>query len=357
MQKKLLIGLHKDQLGRFDPYLQISERILTHNNIKHLRLEASQPDFWEIVARLDLIIFHWVYIDRDQQMAETLIPILEKEMGIKCFPNWSTFWHYNNKIKQYYLLKNHSFPIIESYPFWDKNAAKKWVAETQLPLVFKLSRGALSEDVILVRERRHAIRLIGLMFGKGVRPGSLPDSKKQPLSERISALKYLAWTYKQKLFGKYLELRWQKEKDYAFFQKFLPDNQYTTRVTIIGNRAFCFAIKTVKGDFRACDMQHITYEKELIDEKCISIAFDISKTLEFQCMSYDFLVDENNEPRVCEMGYTAQAHDIFKCDGFWDSSLSWHAGHFWPQYCQLIDLLDYPELKQPEIDFDSLDWS
>ena len=352
MDRDLIVGLHRDQYGRFDPYLQIYEHILDHNGIKHLRLEASQPDFWKTVATLDLIIFHWVYIDRDQQMAECLIPTIEKDMGIQCFPNWRTFWHYNSKIKQYYLLKNHNLPVIESFIFWDKSEAKKWIDCAQFPAVFKLSRGALSQDVLLVKDKRHALSLTSRMFGRGIKPGRVPGScnYRNSRSNLYRKVKYEAWILKKKFGKQHIEYWWQKDKNYVFFQEFLAGNSHTTRVTVIGDRAFAFNIKTVKGDFRAYDMQAVDFDPKAIDIECIRIAFRISNTLGFQCMAYDFLFTRENEPKVCEMGYTSYALDIYKCPGYWDSSLSWYEGHFWPQYFQLMDLLPCLQLKQPKID-------
>ena len=350
----MIIGIHKDQYGRVDPYLQIYEHILSHNGIESLRIEASQPDFWEIISRLDLIIFHWVYIDRDQQMAESLIPVIEKEMGIKCFPDWSTFWHYNNKIKQYYLLKTHNFPVIDSYIFWDKSDAEAWLNNATYPLVFKLSRGAFSQDVILIKNKAHAQKMIKLMFGKGAKSGDLFDADHSWLLNQYKKKRRLAHTLKQKMLKRYVELKWEIEKDYILFQQFMPGNEYTTRITVIGNRAFAFIINNVEGDFRAFDMQQTEFDPDRIEIECVNIAFEISNTLGFQCMAYDFLFDENRKPLVCEIGYTSYALDLYNCPGYWDSFLNWHSGHFWPQYFQLMDLLSLPQLKQPLIDIESL---
>jgi len=348
---KVIVGLHKDQNGSFDLYTQIYERILNHNNIKCLRIEASTPDFWEVVARLDLVVFHWVYIDRDQQMGDVLIPIIEKELGIKCFPNWHTFWHYNYKIKQYYLLKAKNLPVIDSYIFWEYIEAIKWIETAEYPLIFKLNRGALSADVILVKNKSQAIKLASLMFGKGVKPGNLPKFQSFSIKEEIKKIRQFGYVAKQILKREYIGRWWQKEKGYVFFQKFLPDNRFTTRINIIGNRAFGFNIITAKGDFRSYDMQNIDYDLSHINLECVNMAFRISNALKFQCMAYDFLFDEEGQPFVCEIGYTSQAYDIYKCKGFWDPCLNWHDGNFWPQYCQLVDLLCLPDLEQPPIEF------
>jgi glutathione synthase/RimK-type ligase-like ATP-grasp enzyme len=350
----MLVGIHKDENGRIDPYLRIYEAVLDYNGIRHVRIEASQPDFWEVVSSFDLIVFHWVYVDRDQQMAETLIPVIENEMGVKCFPNWNTFWHYNNKIKQYYLLKNHRIPVIESYIFWEEDVAKKWIEQAPFPLVFKLSKGALSQDVRLLRSKEQAKELTSRMFGKGIRPGCLNFSNNSIFTKGLRMARHLCWVMKQKLRAEYVEQRWQVEKGYIFFQRFLPDNDFTTRIVVIGDRAFGFTVRNNENDFRAFDMQKVDCDREKVDLRCVKKAFQISSRLGFQCMAYDFLFDEGGKPRVCEMGYTSYALDLYNCPGYWDIRLSWHDGHFWPQYCQLVDLLGLRQLKQPEIDFERL---
>jgi hypothetical protein len=72
--------------------------------------------------------------------------------------------------------------------------------------------------------------------------------------------------------------------------------------------------------------------------------------MNFQSMAYDFLYDENGEAAFCEISYTYADFAIHDSPGYWDSSLNWHEGHFWPQYCQLIDALKMPDLRQPEIE-------
>ena len=47
----MLVGIHKDPYGDFEDFLIKFETILDHNNIDHVRMEASQPDFWEIIPK------------------------------------------------------------------------------------------------------------------------------------------------------------------------------------------------------------------------------------------------------------------------------------------------------------------
>ena len=37
-------------------------------------------------------------------------------------------------------------------------------------------------------------------------------------------------------------------------------------------------------------------------------------------------------------------------NGYWDENLNWHEGRYWPQYFELMDLLNMPELKLPDLE-------
>ena len=63
-------------------------------------------------------------------------------------------------------------------------------------------------------------------------------------------------------------------------------------------------------------------------------------------MAYDFLYDYNKQPIINEFSCQFVDSAIYSCPGYWDENLNWHEGHFWPQYCQLQDLLDKPNLIQ-----------
>jgi hypothetical protein len=140
----------------------------------------------------------------------------------------------------------------------------------------------------------------------------------------------------------------------VLFQKYLPNNEYDTRVTIIGNRAFAFRRFNRKNDFRSSGSGLINYEKDKVDKVFIRQAFDISMKLGFQSMAYDFLWDEDHKLALCEISYTYVDVAVYNCFGYWDVDLNWHNGNNWPQYFHLVDLLQNPSLLQPEMMSNSL---
>ena len=140
-------------------------------------------------------------------------------------------------------------------------------------------------------------------------------------------------------------------KNYVLFQDFIPANRFDTRVTVIGERAFIFRRFSRPGDFRASGSGMIDYDLEKVDLRCVEIAFRVSGEMKFQSMAYDFLITPDNRPVFCEISYTFQPRAILDCPGFFDRSLRFYEGHFWPEYLHLVDALDLPDLKMPEMDY------
>jgi hypothetical protein len=348
----LRVGIYKQhQGGLHRSYLERYEKILTFNGIECIWLEASRDDFWERISGLDLFIYQWEHYDGPKQIAQAIIPVIEYQMKIPCFPNWATSWHFDDKVKQYYLLKQHGFPVIDSSIFWEKDEALRWIKSARMPIVFKLKRGAGSNNVILVRNESDAKRLISKMFGKGIKSGRISDksSLQFKYSTPYKRFRRFMGDILRKVKGEYVPLYWQFDKNYVLFQKFLPNNLFDTRVSIIGQRAFAFRRFNRKNDFRASGSGNINYDANKIDMHSIEIAFKISEKLNFQSMSYDFLINEDKELEICEISYTYVDYAVYDCPGFWGKDFVWHEGHFWPQYCQLVDALKLPDLKQPEI--------
>ena len=348
----MLVGIYTGFKRMLDSgFLEKYEKILSLNNIEHMRMDIHQKDFWQKLSELDLFIFRWGQLSDHHQLAKTILPIIENEMDIKCFPNTETWWHFDDKIRQYYLLKNYNFPMIESWIFWDKKEAIDWIKTANYPKVFKLKSGAGSENVILVKDKDHALLLTKLMFSEGAMLGRIPDKTNirfQHFSLK-KELRRIARIGKRTLLNVDVDSYWQREKNYIYFQKFLPNNEFDTRVTVIGGRTFAYRRYTRDNDFRASGSGKINYDKDAIDIRMVKIAQEVSAKLKFQSMAYDFIYNNNKEPEICEISYTFVDRFVYNCPGYWDSKLNWHDGHYWPQYFHLIDALNMPNMLQPEM--------
>jgi len=346
-----MIYIHKFHPQYLHPFQYKYMKILEDNAIDYKLVDSQSHTFWEEINDCSLYIMFLGQTLMHLQRQLSLISVLDNVLGIRCFPNWNTAWHFDDKISQYYLLKSQGFPIAPSHIFWDKDLAIEWAKSAIYPQVFKLKGGAGSLNVIKVYNSKQAMKLISKMFGKGISNGNVPGVNlfkvyRNSIKTLVkSKVKYSLYELGLR-FG--ITENWSRHQGYAFFQDFLPNNNYDTRVTIIGGRSFAFQRKNRPTDFRSSGSGIIDFSPNNIDHRCLKIAFSISQKFNFQCMAYDFLYDLNKQPIINELSCQFVDSAIYSCPGYWDENLNWYEGHLWPQYCQLQDLLDKSDLIQPE---------
>ncbi len=304
------------------------------------------------------LLWHWNHGDPREQLTARSVLTAAEAMGVKVFPNHSTCWHFDDKIAQKYLLEAIGAPLVPTHVFYDLKEALRWIDRASFPKVFKLRRGAGSSNVKLVHNESQAKELINRAFSTGFSP--IPhygqDAVKRYRAARgrgdllnvVKRIPQVLATIRgnNKLMG--------REIGYAYFQDFIANNNFDTRVTIIGDRAFAFTRNVRAGDFRASGSGDIVYDIDRINHKCLEIAFDVTRKVGSQSMAFDFVLGERQEPFILEMSYGFASQAVYSCPGYWDRRLQWHEGHVWPQDAILIDLLNvaYPSEQyriQPDV--------
>lgn len=345
------VALLLNSNNRLSSYSEKFKEILIRNNIPYRFIDPNSDSLLDDIKTCTHLLFNHSQGDTDILIYESIFNIAQNTYHIKCFPNYETYWPYENKIKEFYLLKSHDFPIIDSHIFWNYNQAYEFIKKTQFPIVAKLPKGASSSNVVIVNSIDDGKKIINQVFNKGVKTRGLNNSSNLVSLSKVGILKYGKAILKSFLLNfeilkdktEYPE--WQIQKDSILFQWYLPNNSFDTRVTIIGNRAFAFRRFVRKNDFRASGSGNFDTDSEKIDTQCLEIAFAISKKLKFDTMAYDFIYDENRKPFISEISYCFVDWVIQRCPGFWDENLSWHNGQNWPQYYQLSDFLLINDLK------------
>jgi glutathione synthase/RimK-type ligase-like ATP-grasp enzyme len=340
------IGLLLNSNNRLCPYSEKFEEILKNNNITYILIDPNSDSILDVLKGCSHLLFRHSQGDTDIIIYETIFNIAFNKYKINCFPNFETFWQYENKIKEYYLLKSCDFPIIDSHIFWNYSQASIYLEKTKFPVVAKLAKGASSSNVVIVNSISDGLKIINQVFKKGVKSSGLKSKTNLASLSKVGILKFSKTKLKSLLINigilkdnaDYPE--WQIQKDAILFQKYLPNNTFDTRVTVIGKRAFAFRRFVRKNDFRASGSGNFNMDPEKVDIRCVKIAFTISNQLNFKTMAYDFIFDENMNPYINEISYCFIDWVVQQCPGFWDENLNWHPGNFWPQKCQLEDFLD-----------------
>ena len=295
----------------------------------------------ETVKSVDGLLWHWNHQDPNGQLVAKSILTAAEMLGLAVFPNSPTGWHFDDKIAQKYLLEAVGAPLAPTHIFYDLKEAQKWIRQTSFPKVFKLRKGAGSENVRLVRDARQANALARRAFLEGFRSGPRywKDASKRYQVARnrhdlLGVLKRLPRTLKT---IRELDRALDREKGYVYFQDFIPDNSYDTRVTVIRDRAFAYIRRVRPNDFRASGSGNIDYDPRNIDLQSVQIAFETAKKIGSQSAAFDFVRTPENRPVIVEVSYCYVAEFVHNCEGHWDPQLNWHPGHTWPEEAILLD--------------------
>jgi len=342
----MLIGIHSAGKGSF------SERwdaALKARGAIGKRLDLLGADPLSQVAGCDGVMWHWFHYPHEQRMAALpLLRVIEEHLHIPVFPDMATCWHYDDKIAQAYLLEALGIPHPKTWVFWRKADALAWCEKAEYPVVAKLSGGAGSQNVRLVRSPADARAYVEQCFsGSGilVRP-ALPEGRWSPPWARMKrAAKRAAQAAPYVLANRFPSLPdqtcWMPQKNYALFQEFVAGNEFDTRVTVIGNRAFAFRRWNRPNDFRASGSGRIDHDPAGINLRCVEMAVAAARRLGSQSTAFDFLSrGDGRDPVVGEISYCYADWAVEQCPGHWDSGLNWHEGHLWPEEAHVEDFLE-----------------
>ena len=306
-------------------------------------IDAYQSDIVQQLADCDAFMWHFNHINaKDTLFAKQLLMALEVS-GKLVFPSTNMSWHFDDKVAQKYVLEAIHAPLVPSFVFYSKKEAIQWVQNINFPVVFKLRGGAGSENVRLLKSKRQALKFIKKSFGRGFSQYNgyvVFKDRVRKYKLGIESFTNVIKSFIRIFYSTEFARVKGNEKGYIYFQKFIPNNNSDTRVIIVGDRAFAVKRMIRENDFRASGSGVKKYDKDEIDERTIKIAFKLAKQLDFECVGFDFVFDEKNNPLIVEMGYGFAIQFYDPCPGYWDDKLNWHEGFFIPQEWMIEDILN-----------------
>jgi len=303
-------------------------------------VDCYQSDIIDQLSDCEALMFHHHHThSKDTLFAKQLLYALEST-GKVVFPDFKTGWHFDDKVGQKYLFESIGAPLVKSFVFYSKKDALNWIDNTTFPKVFKLRGGSSGSNVRLAPSKREAKEIVKRAFGRGYSNfnawGIFLDrydhfrKGKESFFGVIKGIGHLLIpTPYARVAG--------REKGYAYFQDFIPDNTHDIRITYVANRVFALRRGVRKGDFRASGSGIQAHDISKIPLEAVEIGFEVSKKLGLQVGAYDFILD-NGKPVIVEVsygfGYDPQQFDF----GYWDESLNWHEGKFNP-YGWMVELV------------------
>lgn len=342
MSTDIKIAVHTAENMHKDNYAPRWIEFLQSRGIEITTSDFRQTNIVNTLRQCHGAMWHWLHSPDDKQVATKIIPMLERNLNLAVFPNLNTCWHYDEKVAQHYLFDAYDIPKIESWVFWNYDEALQFLHNCTYPFVFKMSVGAGSSNVLKVESFAQGKQLLNQIFHQGMFPYTLNEFSKRgnksirkALGDIMDAVKYIITGHYPALPDYYLP-----QKNYFYVQRFIPNNSYDIRVTVIGNRAFGFIRHNRENDFRASGSGNIDYTLDHIPMEAVKLAHAISQKCGFQSMAYDFLCTSNGSIVVNEISYCYVSTAVYNCPGYWDRDLVWHDGHIWPEHAQAEDFLN-----------------
>lgn len=320
-------------------------------------LDLLGPEPLQQVAGCDGVMWHWYHYPSEVRWAALpILRVIEEHLRIPVFPDMATCWHFDDKIAQSHLLEAMGIPIPKTWTFWRKADALAWCGKTDYPVVAKLSGGAGSQNVRLIRSEAEARAYVEQCFsGSGIviRPVLPEGGMARPWACLKRAAKRAAQAAPYVFANRFPafpdQTYWMPHKNYALFQEFLAGNKFDTRVTVIGRRAYAFRRWNRPNDFRASGSGRIDYDPAAIDLRCVKSAFDAAQRLGSQSTAFDFLFrGTSKEPVVGEISYGFADGAVEQCPGHWDPGLKWREGRLWPEEAHVEDFLERIRSRRAE---------
>jgi len=245
--------------------------------------------------------------------AQRFLNTVEHGLRLPVFPDWRTRWYVEDKISQQQICRAIGVNTPRTWLFWEKSAALAFLQNTEYPLVLKLSSGFQSRNVRLLKSREEGVYYARQLFGPGLtslgyQPAGLPR-------RAARAFRGAAQGFLLDLTG-HRPTKGELSRDYMYLQEFVPQNEYDTRVTVIGERAFAFRRFNRPNDFRASGSGLLDWDPENIDQRIVRLAFQISDHLQSQTVSIDAIY-RGEDIVVLELTLLFPSWMVKECPGHW----------------------------------------
>ena len=228
---------------------------------------------------------------------------LEKYLGKKCFPSPDHTFLYESKSLEQYLSEIYNIPYAKTAISHDKDEALELIKNMRYPFISKVDPSSGSFGVELIRTPSQAQKLIKQAFSRN---------------------------------GRKVHVNYFRQKNYVYFQEFIPNDGYDIRIILVGNWAFGYYRKVLQGDFRASGMNMV--EKRELSEEAIRTAWNTNQLIKSPLLVVDMVHGLDGRytivefSPICQMETPEQLHAngvpgmyIIENDG----SIHFEKGRYW----------------------------
>lgn len=295
------------------PYWTKYRRFLENNSINYDIYDIHSNDWIEQAHKFDIIVG---FVSCDQYYLEEIQKkyyFLETYLGKKCFPKTDHIMLYENKRLEAYISKITDVSYAKTYISHSKEDALKLIKNLTYPIVSKVDPSSGSIGTELVRTPKQARKIITQAFSRN---------------------------------GRRVHVNYFRQKNYVYFQDYIPNDGYDVRVILVGNWAFGYYRKVLQGDFRASGMHMV--EKRELPEGAILTAWKLNQFVKSPLLVVDMLRGQDDKftiiefSPICQMETPEQLH-VRGIPGVYiigdDGSIHFEQGRYWVHELALREFL------------------
>jgi glutathione synthase/RimK-type ligase-like ATP-grasp enzyme len=305
------VGIVRD-IGIYPRWTKYS-RFLDNNSFEYELFDIHSNDWIEKSNRFGIIIG---IVSSDQYHLEELQKkyyFLENYLGKICFPNTSHAFLYENKSFEAYFSRLFNLPYANTYISHSKEDAIALINSLKYPFVSKVDPSSGSVGVELVRTPHQARKIIEQAFSRN---------------------------------GRKVHVNYFRQKNYIYFQEFIPNDGYDIRVHLVDKWAFGYYRKVLGGDFRASGMD--LKEKREIPEEAIRIAWNANKYIKSPLLVVDMVHGLDGKYTIVEFSpvcriTTPEELQVQGIPGVYiiedDGSIHFEKGRYWIHELALREFL------------------
>ena len=288
-------------------YTYKQARLLLNNNLNYSLINLHTSNWIEEAKKLDIIIWQTGSAPSPIYETRSKLYFLEEYLGKFCFPNYREIWSYEDKIRLNYILSQYSIPLVPTFISFDRAEAYDFVKNTKYPIVSKLTTCSGSRGVKLIKSKMAAKNLVNKVFSIGA---------KTPYN-------YL------------------KQKDYVYFQDFIPEATYDLRIILVGDKIMGYYRMKPNNDFRASGAGNFFIDELPID--AVKTAIKVKKILKSRIIAVDFIDSKNGHLVIEASIFTGRkGNEMFT--GYYtlnnDEQLVFHEGKYWLQELVLKEVVE-----------------
>ena len=240
-------------------------RFLENNSFDHDIYDLHASDWIRKAEKFDLVVGFPSSTTWELTEFRRKYYVLEKFLGKRCFPSPDYVNLYEDKFLEASLAEIYDLPFIKTYTAHNEANALTLIETLQYPVVSKVNPSSGSMGVELVRTKKDARRIVKQAFSRLGRS-----------------------TYSNHF----------RQKNYIYFQEFIPNDGHDIRVIVIGNCVFGYYRKVLDGDFRASGMNLV--EMRDIPEEAMKMALRVNECIKSPMLAVDMLHALNGNYYVIE---------------------------------------------------------